>query len=192
MAIKRYAKGTCAPSPVTSGELDLMKKSVLFGEDDVAALRQSAAILAGQEEDILNVWYGFVGSNPHLLNSFRSKSTGEPSGEYLAAVRGRFGQWIRDTAAANYDDAWLAYQHEIGRRHHRTGKNRTDGVDATDHIEWRHLPLLIFPITYTLIPFLGKTGASPEAVDRMYRAWLKSVLLQVTLWSHVYIREGDF
>jgi hypothetical protein len=26
----------------------------------------------------------------------------------------------------------------------------------------------------------------------MYQAWLKSMLLQVTLWSQPYIKEGDF
>jgi len=36
-------------------------------------------------------------------------------------VRQRFGQWILDTAAANYDQQWLDFQREIGLRHHRTG-----------------------------------------------------------------------
>ena len=52
---------------------------------------------------------------------------------YFAAKRPvvkRFGQWILDTARAEYDQAWLDYQHEIGLRHHRTKKNRTDSVDA--------------------------------------------------------------
>jgi hypothetical protein len=26
----------------------------------------------------------------------------------------------------------------------------------------------------------------------MHQAWLKSVLLQVTLWTYPYIKEGDF
>jgi hypothetical protein len=26
----------------------------------------------------------------------------------------------------------------------------------------------------------------------MHQAWIKSVLLQVTLWSHPYVKDGDF
>ena len=52
--------------------------------------------------------------------------------------------------------------------------------------------LLIFPVTFTLKPFLAKKGHSPEEVDKMYAAWVKSCLLQVTLWSHPYVKDGDF
>ena len=65
-------------------------------------------------------------------------------------VRARFGQWILDTASANYNQSWLDYQHEIGRRHHRSGKNRTDGVASTGIIPFRYLAPLIFPVTATL------------------------------------------
>jgi len=40
--------------------------------------------------------------------------------------------------------------------------------------------------------FLAKNGHSPEVVSRMYDAWWKSMILQATLWSQPYIREGDF
>jgi hypothetical protein len=50
----------------------------------------------------------------------------------------------------------------------------------------------VFPVTFTLRPFLARGGASPEEVDAMYAAWVKSCLVQVTLWSHPYVREGDF
>jgi hypothetical protein len=177
---------------MTLPELELLQKSLLFGEEDVAALRRSKDILAPQVEQILDVWYGFVGSNPHLLASFTSRSDGKPIASYLEAVRKRFGQWILDTASAQYDQAWLDYQEEIGRRHHRSKKNQTDGVDATEHIPFRYLMALVYPITYTLVPFLAKSGAPPEEVQRMYQAWLKSVLMQVILWSRPYVRDGDY
>ena len=179
-----------APSPISLDELEEMKASVLFGDDDVRALRRAQAILEPQTEAILDVWYGFVGSQPHLLRSFSHR--GEPNPDYLAKVRVRFGLWIRDTTAAVYDERWLAYQHEIGRRHHRVGKNRTDRVEAADHISFRHLILLTYPIFATLRPFLEKGGDDPATVDAMHQAWLKSVLLHVTLWSHPYIHSGDF
>jgi hypothetical protein len=168
-----------------------MKKSVLFGDDDVRALRASYDIVKDQVEPILDVWYGFVGSQPHLLASFTG-ADGQPIAAYLAGVRKRFGQWILDTARANYDQAWLDYEHEIGLRHHRTKKNETDGVRSTAIVPFRNLFPLVFPITFTLRPFLAKRGASAEQVDAMHAAWVKSCLLQVTLWSYPYIKDGDF
>ena len=59
-----------SPSPVTLEELELLKRSLMFGEDDQQYLRLSLEVLRPQVEDILDVWYGFVGSNPHLLAAF--------------------------------------------------------------------------------------------------------------------------
>lgn len=192
--IPGYIYGTEAVprSPVTLAELELMKKTVLFGDDDVAALRRSLPILEPQVEQILDVWYGFVAANPHLVAAFSSKHDGAPLPDYLGAVRKRFGQWILDTARAEYDQAWLDYHHEIALRHHRTRKNQTDGAAAKDIVPFRDLFLLIFPVTYTLKPFLAKGGHAQEEVQRIYEAWVKSCLLQVTLWSYPYIKEGDF
>ncbi len=89
----------------TLNDFEQMKASVLFGEDDVKYLRMSQDVVKDQVEAILDVWYGFVGSNPHLLASFTGKSDGKPLGDYLGAVRKRFGQWILDTTRAEYDQA---------------------------------------------------------------------------------------
>jgi hypothetical protein len=192
--IPGYTCGTPAVtrSPITPDEFELMKKSALFGDEDIAWLRTSHDVLKDQVEPILDVWYGFVGSQPHLLASFTGRTDGRPISEYLAGVRRRFGQWILDTARAEYDQAWLDYQHEIGLRHHRTKKNRTDGAASTDLVPFRDLFALIFPVTFTLRPFLAKKGHTAGEVDAMYHAWVKSCLLQVTLWSYPYVREGDF
>lgn len=181
-----------AHSPLTLADVELMKASALFGEDDVKHLRLSHEVLEDQVEQILDVWYGFVGSQPHLLRSFSGKSDGKPLGDYLGAVRKRFGQWILDTARAEYDQRWLDYQHEIGLRHHRSKKNRTDGAASTAIVPFRDLFALIFPVTFTLRPFLAKKGHTAEEVDRMHAAWVKSCLLQLTLWSHPYVKDGDF
>ena len=191
--IPGYTLGTDAVprSPVSLDELELLKATLLLGEDDVAALRRSSDVLGPQVDDILDVWYRFLGANPHLLAAFTGPD-GEPDQAYLAAVRRRFGRWIVDTARADYDQAWLDYQHEIGRRHHRSGKNRTDGARAADHIPLRYVLALLVPITTTLKPFLAEGGAAPEEVEAMHQAWVKAVLLQVILWSHPYVRDGDF
>ena len=183
VSIPGYTFGSAAVprSPVSLEEFALLKQTVLFTEEDVAALRVSYEVLKDQVDAILDTWYGFVGANPHLLYYFTRKSDGQPDPEYLARVR-----------AANYDQRWLDYQYEIGRRHHRTAKNRTDGVDAVEHIPYRYLLALFSPITATLKPFLASKGHEAAQVERMHQAWMKAVLLQIILWSYPYVKEGDF
>jgi hypothetical protein len=193
-AIAGYTLGapSLARSPVSLDDFARMKASALFGDEDVAYLRASHDVVKDHVEAILDVWYGFVGSQPHLLASFSSKADGAPLGDYLAAVRKRFGRWILDTASADYDQAWLDYQHEIGLRHHRAKKNATDHAPSTAVVPFRDLFALVFPVTFTLKPFLAKKGHPAEDVEKMHAAWVKSCLLQLTLWSHPYVKEGDF
>jgi hypothetical protein len=142
-----YGNRDIPHSPLSLEDLDLLKKTVLFTDEDIKYLRMSRDILKDQTSAVLDVWYGFVASQPHLVYYFSRKSDGQPSADYLAAVRKRFEQWILDTAAANYDQQWLDYQYEIGLRHHRTAKNKTDNVDSVDIINYRYLPALIYPVT---------------------------------------------
>jgi hypothetical protein len=123
---------------------------------------------------------------------FGDARTGQPDGAYLAAVRKRFGLWITDTARANFDQAWLDYQYEIGLRHHTSKKNRTDGVSSVAQVNFRYIPALTIPVTTTLRPFLAKRGASAAEVDRMQAAWVKAVLMQTILWSQPYVKDGQF
>jgi len=192
--IPGYTYGTAVVprSPISLEEFELLKKTMLFTDEDVAALRQAHDVLADQVDAILDVWYGFVGTNPHLLHYFTRRSDGQPDATYLDRVRQRFGQWIRDLTAANYDQDWLDYQYEIGLRHHRSKKNQTDHVEAPEHIPLRYVLALTYPIYATIRPFLAKKGHSAEEVERMHQAWLKAVLLSVILWSQPYVREGDF
>ncbi|MER3413682.1 MAG: protogloblin ApPgb [Armatimonadota bacterium] len=192
--IPGYTFGTdkVPPAPITMQEFAKLKQTVLFTDEDVRYLKMSYDVVKDQIDDILDVWYGFVGSHDFLIYYFSDKETGQPNGEYLAAVRKRFGQWILDTARADYDEKWLAYQFEIAHRHHRSGKNKTDGVKSVDNISQRYLVTFIVPITTTLKPFLAKGGHSAEEVEKMYLAWLKSVTLQVALWSYPYVKDGDW
>ncbi len=178
-------------SPISASDFAELKTSLLFGDEDVAALRKAYDIVEDQIEAILDVWYGFIGSTPHLLAYFVDPKTKQPVPSYLEAVRKRFGQWILDTCRAEYDGAWLAWADEIGRRHHRVGKNKTDGVSAAPHVHMRHILALVIPISLTMKPFLAKKGATPAEVESMHTAWTKSVLLQAILWCRPYAGE-DF
>lgn len=188
----RQGDATMPRSPVTLADLELLQKTVLFTDSDVAYLRMAGEVLVPQTDDILDVWYGFVGANPHLLYYFSNRSDGQPNAEYLARVRARFGQWIKDTTHARYDQAWLDYQHEIGMRHTRIGKNRTDNVCAAELVHFRYLIAFIVPISATIEPFLLKSERSAEDVKKMHAAWTKAVVLQAILWSYPYVKDGDF
>ena len=190
--IPGYTHGSqsLATAPFSLEDITLLQKTMLITEDDIHYLRMSKNVLAPQTEKILDVWYGFVGSNPHLLQYFSKK--GKPDGEYLARVRKRFSQWILDTADAKFDQAWLNYQYEIGRRHHRVAKNKIDKAAAIDHIHFRYLSALVIPVTTTLKPFLTNGGHDKDTVNKMHQAWVKSILLQTILWSYPYINSGDF
>jgi len=191
-AIAGYTYGaTTAQSPLSPAEFEHLKQAVLFGPEDEAALRMAGEVLADQIEAVLDVWYGFVGSHPHLVYYF-TDGKGNANGEYLAAVRKRFGQWILDLCNRPYDQDWLNYQQEIGLRHHRSKKNQTDGVSSVPNVSHRYLTAFIYPITATIKPFLSKKGHSAEDVEKMHQAWFKAVTLSVALWSAPYVKDGDF
>lgn len=191
--IRGYTYGTheVADSPLNLSDLKLLMDTMLFTDEDRSYLRMAGDVLKDQIENVLDVWYNFVGSRPHLAAYF-SKPDGQILPDYLAAVRKRFGQWILDTCYREYDQDWLNYQYEIGLRHTRIKKNRTDNVDAVPEISYRYVIAFIFPITATIKPFLTKKGHSEGDVEKMHTAWFKSVVLQVTLWSQPYVKEGQF
>jgi hypothetical protein len=187
-----YGQPTVPRSPLTLEELALLEHTVLWSKEDQRSLQQAGEVLEDQIEAILDLWYGFVGSQPQLVRAFLDAS-GQPLTDYLQRVRARFGQWIRDTCRRPHDQAWLDYQYEIGLRHHRTKKNATDNAPAADGIvPLRYLIALIAPIVLTIREFLAKKGHAPHEVDRMHQAWLKAVVLQVALWSLPYAQEGDY
>lgn len=184
----RFGDAGLPPAPMTPTAFEQLQQCLLLGDEDRAALREAAAVVGPRIEEVLDVWYGFVGGHDVLLASF-STAAG-PDAEYLARVRARFGQWVRDTLRADFDDAWLRYQFEIGRRH-AAGKNATDGVKgAPDVVPFRYLVALIYPIFATMRPFLAAEAKDEAQLERMHHAWLKVVVLSVALWAQPYVIDG--
>jgi hypothetical protein len=188
--IKGYTYGSAAASPVSINDLALLKQTVLFSEEDEKNLRLAGEVLKDQTDKVLDLWYGYVGANAHLLHYFTQH--GQPNMDYLGAVRARFGQWILDICNRPYDQNWLNYQHEIALRHHSTKKNKTDGVDTVPIIHYRYMVAFIFPITATIKSFLAAKGHDTATVDAMHAAWFKAVVLTVILWTYPYINKGEF
>ena len=169
-----------------------LKASTLFTDDDVVYLRFSYDVLKEQAEDLVTMWRGIIALHPHLAEYSKDERTGEPDKEYGAKVGKRFAQWVLDTARAEYDQDWLNYQYEIGLRHHRVKKNKTDDAHTAAHIRGRDLLAFSAAIVAPMRPYLEKGGHSAEAVNRMQEAWWKSMILQVTLWAQPYMNPGDF
>ena len=187
--IKGYAYGQVAQSPVDLEVLDLLKTTVFFSDEDVKSLRLAGEVLKDQTNEVLDLWYGYVGSHQHLIHYFSSSAGADT--HYLAAVRERFKQWVLDLCNKPFDQTWLNYQHEIALRHLVT-KNRTDDADAAPFVHYRYMIAFIFPITITIRGFLASKGHDADTVEAMYNAWFKAIVLTTILWTQPYVKDGKF
>ena len=133
-----------------------------------------------------------LAQHPHLARSGQDVETGQRDTPYVDRVGRRFAQWVLDTARAEFSQTWLDYQYEIGLRHHRTKKNRTDGAHSDAHVRGRDLIAFAAAIVVPMRPYLAMSGHPADVVGRMYDAWWKAVMLSVTLWSQPYMNPGDF
>jgi len=186
-----YGTSDVPPSPVSLGDLDLLKQSVLFGPEEEDWLRRAGEVLDEQAEALVDHWRGIIAAQPHL-SIYSAGLDGQPNPAYGAASKPRFVQWVRDVCRRPYDQDWLDYQHEIGLRHTRAKKNRTDGVESAPHIPLRYLLSFTAVIMTTTKPFLTARGHTVAEVDRMYDAWCKAVMLHVTLWAEPYASPEDW
>ncbi|MFN3841612.1 MAG: protoglobin domain-containing protein, partial [Cyclobacteriaceae bacterium] len=82
--IKGYTYGQVGQSPVSPTDLELLKKTVLFTAEDEKYLTLAGEVLKDQTNEVLDLWYGFVGGNPHLVHYFTHN--GQPNMDYLTAV----------------------------------------------------------------------------------------------------------
>lgn len=176
-------------SPVSQEKLKELLTDVMWSDDDAPALRRAGEILKPRVSDILDVWYDFIGSTPHLASTFLG-SDGEPDADYLERVRGRFEQWVVDICTREFDDQWLAYQEEIALRHHTTKKNETDNVESpAPYVPMSHMMALVVPVTLTIRDFLEEGASAGDDVDAMHQAWFKAVTVTLVLWSRPYAGE---
>jgi hypothetical protein len=178
-------------SPITLAEVERLKQTLRFGPDDERWLRESRPIRAARAEALLDRWYAFIARLPHL-GAYSLDRDGKPHLAYRAAARACFADWIRATTGRPFDQAWLDQQHEIGWRHHRAKKSRTDGVDSAPHIPLRYILAQAYTFPLTIQEFLLEQALPGEVVVGVSAAWQKAVLLQVIRWSYPYLKDGDF
>lgn len=180
-----YGAPEAAKSPISANDLELLKKTVDFKEDDEKYLRLAGEVLADQTENVVKAWRAVIAANPHLAR-YSLDSEGKPIAHYSANSGLRFRQWILDTCFRPYDRDWLNYQQEIALRHTSVKKNKTDYVESAAYIPLRYVVAFTAVINDGIRPFLAANGHSPDEVERMHRAWCKSVQLQIALWSEPY------
>jgi len=74
-AIAGYTFGTeqTANSPLTLNDLELLKQTVLFMDEDERYLRLAGEVLEDQ------IWYGFVAANSHLVYYFSNAGCQTPT-----------------------------------------------------------------------------------------------------------------
>lgn len=180
-----YGSADTARSPVTDEELTTLLTTLQWTDADARALRQAGEVLDDQVAAVVELWYGFIASHPHLVAYF-ARPDGTPDDGYLSRVRARFEQWIRDLCRRPWDRDWLDYQEEIALRHTAVKKNLTDGAAAPAEIPLRYLIAFVYPVTATIKDFLAAKGHPAEQVAAMSTAWFKAVVLTVTLWARPY------
>ncbi|MGA2414004.1 MAG: protoglobin domain-containing protein [Candidatus Sulfotelmatobacter sp.] len=184
-----YSYGTheVAKSPISLSELEDLKVSAGFTQEDERYLRLAGGVLADQTREIVAHWRSsIIAAIPHLARHSRTPE-GNPIPEYLAKSNLRFQQWILDTCLRPYDQDWLNYQQEIALRHTRAKKNLTDGVRSTPYVPFRDVIAFVAVMNETIKPYLAAKGHSAEEVARMHLAWTKSIQLQLALWAGPYM-----
>jgi Protoglobin len=181
-----YGDANVARSAFSMKDLEDLKISAGFTAEDERYLRLAGEVLADQARHVVEHWrVKIIGAIPNLIRHSRS-TEGDRLPDYLAKSNLRFEQWILDTCLRPYDQDWINYQEEIALRHTSLKKNQVDGVQSTGYIPLRDIIGFIAVMNETIKPFLAAKGHSVEEVERMHRAWCKSIQLQTALWTRVY------
>ena len=181
-----YGADDVPASPVSMQDLENLKITVGFTVEDERYLKIAGEVLSGQTEEIVRHWRsGIIAGIPHLARHSRTPE-GDPIPEYLGQSNFRFQQWILDTCLRPYDQDWLNYQQEIALRHTSLKKNKTDGVRSTPHVPLRNIIAFAAVMNETIKPYLAAKGHASDEVDKLHRAWCKSLQMQIALWSKPY------
>jgi len=97
-----YGAADVHSSPVSMQDLELLKASAGFTEEDARYLRLAGEVLSDQTEKIVAHWRsGIIAGIPNLARHSRTPE-GKAIPEYLANSNRRSEQWILDTCLRPY------------------------------------------------------------------------------------------
>jgi hypothetical protein len=185
-----YGEAEVGKSRVSARELEDLKASAGFTEEDRRYLQLAGEVLSDQTRQIVEHWRsGIIAGIPNLAKHSRTLE-GDAIPEYLAKSNLRFEQWILDTCLRPYDQHWIDYQREIALRHTGLKKNKVDGVRSTPYVPLRDALALVAVMNETIKPYLAAKGHSTEEVGKMHSAWCKSIQMQLALWACFYNDEA--
>jgi hypothetical protein len=188
----RYGATDASRSPISLQDLEHLKTSAGFTEEDERYLQLAGKVLGDQTKQIVELWRArIIAGIPNLARHSRSPE-GDPIPDYLAKSNLRFEQWILDTCLRPYDQAWIDYQQEIALRHTSAKKNQTDGVQSTPYVPLRDIIAFVAVMNETIRPYLAARGNSGEEVEAMHRAWCKSLQLQLALWTETFSGRNEW
>jgi hypothetical protein len=181
-----YGGMDVAMSPVSIQELESLKITLGWTDEDQRYLQLAGEVLEDQTKTIVDHWRkGIIASIPNLARHSRTPEN-EAIPDYLAKSGLRFQQWILDTCFRPYDQNWLNYQHEIALRHMTAKKNKVDGVRSTPYVPLRDIMAFISVMNETVKAYLAAKGHPTQDIEKMHRAWCKSMQLQIALWAQPY------
>jgi len=163
----------------------MLKATAGFTDADSLALKKAGQILIPQAEAMVDEWRNIIGSQEHLWHWFAGPE-GTPDDSYKSAVKPRFVQWVKDLCTRPFDQDWLNYQEEIGRRHTPEKKNRTDGKRTPPLVPLRY----ILAFTPAILAAAHARLAGAENGADMQAAWTKAVMLTLSLWARPFTRDG--
>jgi hypothetical protein len=184
-----YGTEGVARSPVSLEELRELETAAGLGDEERRYLRLAGEVLADQAEAMVDAWRARMGAQEQLAKWFYGPD-GKPDERYKAAIKPRFVRWVIDLCTRPFDQAWLDYQEEIGRRHAPDGKNATDEAQTPPLVPLRYVLAFSAIVVTSAREFLARKGHSTEDVERMHAAWTKAVMLTITLWARPYAKEG--
>lgn len=185
-----YGAADVHPSPVSIQDIERLKISAGFTDEDTRYLGLAGEVLSDQTDKIVAHWRtGIIANIPNLARHSRSPE-GDPLPQYLANSNLRFRQWILDTCLRPCDQDWINYQQEIALRHTSARKNKVDDVHSTPYVPLRDVLAFVAVMNETIKPYLAAKGHPAEEVDKMHRAWCKSMQLQMALWIGPYVTPG--
>src|SRR5579871_543138 len=150
-----YDYGSVPRSPVSCAELDQLEQTVEFTDEDRRYLKMASEFLPDHAEEMVGAWRARIGKQPHLARWFYGPD-GKPDERYKSAVKARFVRWVIDLVTRPFDQQWLDYQEEIGRRHTPEKKNQTDRADSPMVVPLRYLFAFVSVVILTAPEFLAR------------------------------------
>lgn len=183
-----YGTAKSAISPVSESDLSELEQTAGWSSDDADVLARHGDLFRARAEAMVDSWRAVIGSQRHLAHWF-VKPDGDPDDAYKASVKRRFVQWVVDVALRPHDRDWLNYQQEIGLRHIPAKKNKTDGAHTPPVVPFRFL-LAFVPMVLPIRQFFAEAIEDEAELKRLEDAWMRAVLLHITLWSRPYVTDN--